>query len=130
MPFALAIIGIVLVVAGSRGMGNVRALSQLLVGDFTGQNNFLTWIFAIGMIGMIGYVPGLEKFSRAFLILLFVVLLLATRGGFLARIREAFQNAGSGSGTGTTAGTGSQIGNAVAGTLNGLGVTSAPTPAQ
>jgi hypothetical protein len=128
MPFALAIIGILLVVAGARGMGNVKALRDLLVNDFTGQNNFLVLIFAIGLIGMVGYIPGMQKFSRAFLILLFVVLLLATRGGFLAQIKSAFQNAGGSAGT-ATGSSGSAIGNAVTGTLNGLGLTS-PAPSQ
>lgn len=124
MPFALAVIGLFLVIAGARGMGNIRALRDLLVGDFTGQNNFLTWIFAIGLIGVVGYVPGLERISRAFLILLFVVLVLGTRGSFIARIQDAFRNAGStGSGQSTAATSGGipTIGSAVAGTLNGLG---------
>jgi hypothetical protein len=120
MPFALALIGIFLVVAAARGVGNIRALGQLLVKDFTGQNNFLVWIFAIGLIGVVGYIPALEKLSRAFLVLLFVVLLLATRGGFLSSIQQAFKNAGAGDGAGASGG-GSAIGNAVTGTLNGLG---------
>lgn len=134
MPFLLAIIAIFLVVVGARGMGNVRQFRDLLVGDFTGQNNFLTWIFAIGLIGVFGYIPGLEKVSRAFLVLLFVVLVLGTQGSFLAKIRDAFRNAGSSTGGGgagaSTAGAGAgipSIGSVVAGTLNGLGGTN-PAP--
>jgi hypothetical protein len=120
MPFALAVIAIVLVIVGARGMGNIRKLRDLLVGDFTGEHNFLTWVFAIGIIGIIGYLPGLEKISRAFLVLLFVVLILGTRGSFLAKIQDAFRSAGGGSGGGSAEG-GPSIGSAVAGTLNGLG---------
>jgi small-conductance mechanosensitive channel len=121
MPFALAIIAIVLVVVGARGVGNIRQLRDLLVGDFTGQHNFLAWIFAIGIIGVFGYIPGMEKISRAFLVLLFVVLILGTKGSFIAKIQDAFRNAG-----GTT--TSPTISSAVTGTLNGLSGTNPATP--
>jgi hypothetical protein len=125
MPFILGAGALFLVVAGARGMGNIRALRDLLVGDFTGQHNFLGWIFAIMLIGALGYVPGMEKLSRAFLLLLFVILFLTTKGGFITTIQTAFRNAGSGAGGGATPSS------AVTGALTGLGAItgSSTTPA-
>jgi hypothetical protein len=125
MPFILGVGALFLVVAGARGIGNIRALRDLLVGDFTGQHNFLGWIFAIMLIGVIGYAPGMQKISRAFLVLLFVVLMLTTKGGFITTIQSAFRNAGAGGGA--AAATPSS---AVTGALNGLGgMTGAAPPA-
>lgn len=80
MPFALLIVGIVLVVAAVRNSQN--DLFTLLKGDFTGQNNFIYWMLAILLVGALGYIPSMTKLSRAFLVLILVVLFLSHKGFF------------------------------------------------
>lgn len=87
MPFALAIIGIALLVAGVRNKQDV--LFALLKGDFTGENNFIFWAVSILIIGAIGYIPKLKPISTAFLALLIVVLFLKKGTGFFARLGQA-----------------------------------------
>lgn len=89
MPFALGIIGILLIVSGARG--TYPQLKELLVKDFTGQGNFFYWIVAIGVVGSVGYVPSMEKFSRAFLALIIVAMVLSHRG-FFAKFMQALQS--------------------------------------
>jgi|ERR1035437_314255 hypothetical protein len=76
MPFVLIIAGTILLVAGTR---NTQAdLYHLLVGDFTGQHNFVYWFLSIMVIGAIGYVPKMKPISEGFLILVILVLFLKT----------------------------------------------------
>ena len=85
MPFVFAVVGIVFLIAGVRGTSD--ELTELLKGDVTGQNNFVYWILAIGVLGSLGYVDTLRPFSRALLVLVLVVLVLTegkqTGGGGL-----------------------------------------------
>lgn len=80
MPFALLIIGLLLVVAGFQNTH--KELGSQIVNDFTGQNNFIYWIAAIGIVGALGYVKALEPFSRMFLALILVSIFLANKGFF------------------------------------------------
>lgn len=87
MPFALAIIGVVLLVAGVR---NKQAdLFTLVKGDFTGKNNFVFWMASIFFIGAIGYIPKLKPISTGFIALIIVVLFLKKGTGFFDRFTEA-----------------------------------------
>lgn len=83
MPFALIIIGVVLVVASVRNTQD--DLYTLVKGDFSGQNNYLYWMVSILIIGAVGYVPTLKPLSRMFLALLVVVLFLS-HGGVLSQL--------------------------------------------
>jgi hypothetical protein len=92
MPFAFAIIGLVLLVSGVRGTPG--DLVTLLKGDITGSNNFVYWILSIGIIGALGYVEDFRPLSRAFLVLVIVVLVLAqdkqgSGGGFFTRFQQS-----------------------------------------
>jgi hypothetical protein len=102
MPFALMIIGILLVVAGARGKQTYTELKDLLVSDFTGDHNFFSWILALGVAGMFGYVPGMQKLSRAFLFLIFVGLFLANGKGFFRQFQSALAEYKSSSGSATS----------------------------
>ena len=90
MAFALAIIGIVLLVAAVRGQ--TSALFALVQSDFTGQDNFVYWLAAILIIGAFGYIPKARPISTALLGLVVVVLFLknggttGTAGGFFANL--------------------------------------------
>ena len=77
MPFALLIVGIVLVVAASRNKQD--DLFTLIKGDFTGTNNFIYWFVSILIIGSLGYIPKLKPLSTALLVLVVIVLVL-TKG--------------------------------------------------
>jgi hypothetical protein len=92
MPFAFAIIGLVLVVAGVRGSS--ADLLKLFAGDFTGDNNFIYWALSVAIIGGLGYIDELRPISRAFLVLIIVVLILAEdknaqAGGFFTKFQDA-----------------------------------------
>jgi hypothetical protein len=91
MPFAFAIIGLVFTIAGVRGTSG--DLLTLLKNDFTGDSNFIYWVLSIAVIGSLGYVDALRPLSRAFLVLVIIVLILAedkkTAGGFFATFQDS-----------------------------------------
>ena len=80
MPFVLASLGILFIVAGMRG--TTSQLFTLLKGDFTGPNNFFFWALAILMVGSLGYIKKVQPFSDAFIALIIVVLFLTHKGFF------------------------------------------------
>ena len=92
MPFAFGIVGIVFIVAGVRGTS--AALMKLLQDDLAGQNNFVYWMISILVIGGLGYIQDLRALSRAFLVLVVLVLVLhegskAGGGGLFAEFQSA-----------------------------------------
>ncbi len=93
MPFCLLFFGALFLVAGARG--KTSDLSDLLVDDFTGENNFVYWVIAILIIGGVGYIPRLKRVSDAFLILVVLVLILhngnpsGQGGGFFQQFTKA-----------------------------------------
>ena len=92
MPFAFALVGIVLLVSGVRGSS--AELVGLVKDDLTGDNNFVYWIVAVGALGALGYIDSLRTFSRALLALVFVVLVLtegkkAGSGGLFSKFTQA-----------------------------------------
>lgn len=80
MPFALVLIGLIMVVTGARNTH--AALGQQLRADFTGPGNFFYWIAAIGAVGALGAIPNMRGFSRLFMTLIIISLLLSHRGFF------------------------------------------------
>ncbi len=80
MPFALVLIGLVLIVTGSRD--TYREFGAELVGDFTGAGNFTYWLASLGAVGALGYVPALRDFSRLFMALIILAMLISNRGFF------------------------------------------------
>lgn len=80
MPIAFLILGVAVAVAAYRNTH--KQLGTLLAGEFTGQGNFLFWIAAIFIIGMIGYIPKLRGPSHALLALILIALFLANKGFF------------------------------------------------
>jgi putative exporter of polyketide antibiotics len=100
MPFALIIIGVVLVVASVR---NTQGdLYTLVKGDFTGQNNYVYWMLSILLVGSLGYIPSLTKLSRVFLVLILVVLLLHKQGFFTMFQQQISASLPNASGSGST----------------------------
>jgi hypothetical protein len=113
MPFALITVGLILVVTGARN--TYQAMGQALVGDFTGPGNFTYWLLAIGSIGALGYVDALRGFSRMFMALIIIAMVLKN-GGVFNQVQQALQQgpiapqAGS---TGTTSALGAAIGSTI-----------------
>lgn len=94
MPFVFIIIGIIAVTAGVRGTS--QKLVTLAEGDLKGQNSFIYWILAIGIIGALGYVQDLRAFSRALLALVIIVLVIRDTnsqgsGGLFANFEAAIK---------------------------------------
>lgn len=88
MPIFFIGTGIILLITGVKG--NPSELWQLVVGDFTGQNNYIYWMVAILVLGALGYVQSLKNVSRLFVALVVLVLLLHNQG-FFAQL-QAFIN--------------------------------------
>lgn len=85
MPFAFLSFGSLFLVSGVRGTDD--QLVKLLQGDFTGQVNYFRWLFAILLVGAIGYIEPLKGFSRWFLVLIIVVLFIHQKG-FFAQLEQ------------------------------------------
>ncbi len=83
MPFTFLIIGLVMLVSAVRG--TYTELINLVSGEFKGStagSNFMYWLIAILILGMIGYVDSLRTFSRTVMALVIIVLLLHNSGFF------------------------------------------------
>ncbi|MGC9293474.1 MAG: hypothetical protein ACP5EP_12275 [Acidobacteriaceae bacterium] len=92
MPFALIIVGTVLLVSGL--LGNGKKLAALLQSDFTGSDSFLYWIAVILILGALGYIEKLRPLSRVFMGLVILVLFLSD-GGFFSKFFGGIMSAGS-----------------------------------
>jgi len=88
MPFALVFIGLILIITGFQN--TYSQLGSQLVRDFTGDGNFIYWLIAIGIIGMMGYNDTLKPFSRALMGLIIVVIFLSNKG-FFTKFNEALK---------------------------------------
>jgi len=80
MPFALLLFGLVFVVTGVKG--TTRAMGDQLVKDFTGDGNFFYWFASIGAVGALGAVPEFRAFSRMFMTLIIVAMIIRNGGVF------------------------------------------------
>lgn len=86
MPFVLTLVGLLLVVTGFQNTH--KQFGNQLVSDFTGQNNFIFWIAALGAVGALGYIKELEPFSRAFIVLILIGIFLS-HSGFFTQLNAA-----------------------------------------
>lgn len=89
MPFALVLIGILLIVTGAKN--TYKEFGAELVDDFTGSGNFTYWVVSIGVVGSLGYIPAFKDFSRLFLVLILAAMLISNRG-FFSRFTGALQS--------------------------------------
>jgi len=82
MPFLLILIGLMLVIVGVRDTQS--ELFGLLQNDFAlpFSQSYLAWVFAIGLIGGLGYFKSIRPITNAFLVLVIVVLFLSNKGVF------------------------------------------------
>jgi len=68
--------------------GTIKPLGAQLVKDFTGPGNFFYWFAAIGAVGASGAIPGFKNFSRMFMTLIIVAMVIKNGGVF-----DQFMNA-------------------------------------
>jgi hypothetical protein len=98
MPFVFIIIGIVMVAAGLQG--NSMKLAGLVKNDLFGTPSFLYWFLAIMVIGALGYISAIRPLSRAFLVLVLIVLVLAndknTSSGLIEKFQQSFDEIAAG----------------------------------
>jgi hypothetical protein len=80
MAFVLVTVGILMIVTGAKG--TYAAFGSQVASDFTGSQPFTYWLAAIGGIGALGYVDALRTFSRLFMSLILVAMVLANKGFF------------------------------------------------
>lgn len=88
MPFALVLIGLIMIVTGSRN--TYQEFGSELVADLTGDRNFVQWAVAIFMIGSVGYYRPAQPLSRAFLVLVLIAMVLAN-GGVFDKLTESLR---------------------------------------
>lgn len=91
MPIAFLLFGSAFVIAGVRGTDD--QLLNLLKGDFSGEPNFISWMLALLFIGAVGYIEPLKPISRAFLVLVILVLIVHN-GGFFKKFQQQTQPSG------------------------------------
>jgi len=89
MPFALVIIGLLMVISGI--MNTHTQLGKQLREEFTGPGNFTWWLLVMVFIGGLGYVERLRPVASAFLVLVIVSLFIANKGVF-AKATQALQS--------------------------------------
>lgn len=92
MPFALMVVGLLLVVTSARDT-HAQLFDQVKA-DLTGAQNFLVWALAIGLIGALGYIQKLRGFSHAFLALVLLAMFLSNskRGDILTAFQAGLQH--------------------------------------
>jgi hypothetical protein len=101
MPFLLLIIGFMAVVSALKG--TYTQLGQELVTDLqgsVGSTGYIYWVSSIVAIGAIGYYTPAQRFSRAFMILILVGMVLSNQGLF-AKIQAALKQPASAAGNTT-----------------------------
>jgi uncharacterized membrane protein YesL len=93
MPFALILIGLLLVIAATKGKDKTQELVDLFKDDFTGSGNFINWVMAIVFLVLLGNIRAIKPVSDAFLVLIILVMIVANgqKGlfdNFMRQIRE------------------------------------------
>ena len=76
MIIVFLFVGVLFLVAATKGEDDTRLLIETLKRDFTGPNNFLVWILALGGIYSLGFFKPLAKFSGLFVILILVAIVV------------------------------------------------------
>ena len=99
MPFVIIFIAIIMVMVAIQG--TYKQFGALLQSEFTGSGNFGYWVVSLGVVGMLGYIPTLQNFSRMFIALIILVLFLTkgnpqlSGGGFFQQFNNALKGSSS-----------------------------------
>jgi hypothetical protein len=95
MPFLLLIVGFIAVASALKG--TYQQLGQQVVSDLqgsAGSPGYLFWVASLIIVGAIGYYSPLQKFSRAFMVLILLGMVLAAykqNNQVFAKIFQALQ---------------------------------------
>lgn len=83
MPILFLVIGLILLVPAIRGPDQSAKMLALLKGDLWGDKSFFPWLISLYIIGALGYIEPLKPISRAFMVLVLLVLILTNspKGG-------------------------------------------------
>lgn len=92
MPFAFVIIGLLLIITSLQNTYN--AMGSQLAKDFTGANSFSVWALGIVLVGAIGYSETARPFSRAFLVLIILAMLLSKKASIFTTLTNAIKQGG------------------------------------
>lgn len=76
MIVVLLFVGLLFLIAATRGEDETKELIEILKSDFTGENNFFVWMLAIGGIYSLGFFKPLAKFSSLFVVLILVAVVV------------------------------------------------------
>jgi uncharacterized membrane protein HdeD (DUF308 family) len=91
MPILILFVGVLLIAAGiNNKIGNLK---DLITEDFRPSGSipgFHVWVIAIIAAGSLGYIKAFKPFANAFLVLIFVGLLLSNKG-FFEKFTSAIQ---------------------------------------
>ena len=93
MPLFFLFVAILLIASGITG--KTGDLWDLFKGDMTSKNGvagFPVWMLALFLVGAIGYARELKPLSNAFLVLVFLGMILSNRG-FLEKFSQAIKGA-------------------------------------
>lgn len=89
MPYALVIIGLLMIITG---INNTYAqFAGQLQTDFGGQKGFIVWALALGAVGALGYINDLRTFSHYFMALILISFILSNKGVF-ANLQAALKS--------------------------------------
>lgn len=91
MPLLLLFIGVALLTTVFRG--DKTFLWATLKDDIGGGSGFFYFVIAFALVAGLGFFKPLRGFSNAFLVLLFVVLILRTNTGLLDQLKTGFNDA-------------------------------------
>lgn len=116
MPFAIIIIGLLMIVTGSRG--TYAQFGSLVASEFQGQNNFIYWFLAIISVGAIGYIDSLRVISRLLLALVLISIIFSHKG-FFAQFQQALKTGPKQPDAVGSSSQGSAVGNAVSNAATG-----------
>jgi hypothetical protein len=80
MPYALVIIGLLMIITGINN--TYSQFASQLSKDFSGSKSFIVWVMALGSVGALGYIKDLRQFSHYFMALILISMILANKGVF------------------------------------------------
>jgi hypothetical protein len=91
MPIFILLVGLILIVTGINN--KIPDLIALVKEDFSPSDNstsFPVWIFAIFVVGALGYIKPLKGLSIAFLFLIIIAMFVKKDNGFFDSFSKSF----------------------------------------
>ena len=91
MGIIFLVVGLLMIIVGGRG--TYAQFGSQLASEFQGPNNFSYQALALAAVGMVGYIPQVQKISRWLLAFILLVILIGNKGstGFYSQFTSALQ---------------------------------------